>query len=449
MGSECEKCHPFCGNCTGPTNYDCKECTEESIYDCNVCASNAFSVEGEPGFCIDDCLILEGVYAYEGKCSSMYYVFIIYLECYTGCKHCDSSLSTDCTECYLPFSLSEGRCLIICALGYYPYYEICLSNIYIIYIYIYIECHPNCRSCSGPSNTDCMTCETDIYWLEEMNGCFEDCPFSYYGISSLNPQICEKCPKACLSCKNVNHCISCQHGLYLNRRTNWCVPAEECPFSTSASEETRVCEDCHEVCLSCAGPGPSDCIECKITLGLIKKNIKEYKSGCVDLFCMSRYYTKVLPGGMKTCQKCHYSCKECNGDYRRNCLECENDRIPVINGTGGYCLDCSQMEIGYIPDTSSPGVCLEECGDGRNLGVYECDDANLLDGDGCSSKCIVETGWKCMGGDSDTPDICIDILPPQAIQLTLTDDYVLTIYLSETVKIIPQIICIYYIYIYI
>ena len=39
--------------------------------------------------------------------------------------------------------------------------------------------------------------------------------------------------------------------------------------------------------------------------------------------------------------------------------------------------------------------CYEICGDGLLLGVLQCDDGNLVDGDGCSSKCRVEKGYDC------------------------------------------------------
>ena len=31
------------------------------------------------------------------------------------------------------------------------------------------------------------------------------------------------------------------------------------------------------------------------------------------------------------------------------------------------------------------------CGDGNQEGTEECDDGNLVDGDGCDSNCVVET----------------------------------------------------------
>lgn len=36
----------------------------------------------------------------------------------------------------------------------------------------------------------------------------------------------------------------------------------------------------------------------------------------------------------------------------------------------------------------------------------QCDDANVKDGDGCSSLCTIEAGFECTGGNRFTYDIC-------------------------------------------
>lgn len=41
----------------------------------------------------------------------------------------------------------------------------------------------------------------------------------------------------------------------------------------------------------------------------------------------------------------------------------------------------------------------------------ECDDGNLLDGDGCNSLCRIEAGWTCANGDATNPDQCSDVRP--------------------------------------
>ena len=39
--------------------------------------------------------------------------------------------------------------------------------------------------------------------------------------------------------------------------------------------------------------------------------------------------------------------------------------------------------------------CADICGDGLVL-ASECDDANRIDGDGCSSACLVENYYRCL-----------------------------------------------------
>lgn len=64
-------------------------------------------------------------------------------------------------------------------------------------------------------------------------------------------------------------------------------------------------------------------------------------------------------------------------------------------------------------------TCLEICGDGLNKEFWECDDGNLIDGDGCSSVCTVEHGWQCLSGD---PSYCYKHLRPWIINYGISDD---------------------------
>lgn len=53
-------------------------------------------------------------------------------------------------------------------------------------------------------------------------------------------------------------------------------------------------------------------------------------------------------------------------------------------------------------------VCLEECGDGRNLkDTHACDDGNRVSKDGCSSLCEIEDGFTCPRTGACT-EICGD-----------------------------------------
>ncbi|KAM4560705.1 LOW QUALITY PROTEIN: pappalysin-2-like [Fundulus diaphanus] len=62
-----------------------------------------------------------------------------------------------------------------------------------------------------------------------------------------------------------------------------------------------------------------------------------------------------------------------------------------------------QVETGRLHSPSPPLVYTHGqtyCGDGVIKGTEECDDSNLLDGDGCSKKCHKEMGFNCHGEPS-------------------------------------------------
>ena len=54
----------------------------------------------------------------------------------------------------------------------------------------------------------------------------------------------------------------------------------------------------------------------------------------------------------------------------------------------------------------SSGSCVEICGDGKNFGLVNCDDGNLIDDDGCSSDCEIEPDWICQRGSPTSADLC-------------------------------------------
>jgi|LauGreDrversion4_2_1035121.scaffolds.fasta_scaffold35030_4 cysteine-rich repeat protein len=86
----------------------------------------------------------------------------------------------------------------------------------------------------------------------------------------------------------------------------------------------------------------------------------------------------------------------------------------------------------------SSGQCNEICGDGLNFGLNECDDGNMVDGDGCSSDCAIERNWDCSGGSPLTKDTCtfyqLDI-----VGLTVTENNNLIIEFNQAAYILGQL----------
>ena len=40
---------------------------------------------------------------------------------------------------------------------------------------------------------------------------------------------------------------------------------------------------------------------------------------------------------------------------------------------------------------------------------FYCDDGNTISGDGCSSTCSIEKGYRCIGATSSTKDTCSEL----------------------------------------
>lgn len=54
--------------------------------------------------------------------------------------------------------------------------------------------------------------------------------------------------------------------------------------------------------------------------------------------------------------------------------------------------------------TTATTCTLTGCGDGYILNAEECEDWNTVNGDGCSSTCMFETGWELVQHDNTVPD---------------------------------------------
>jgi len=52
------------------------------------------------------------------------------------------------------------------------------------------------------------------------------------------------------------------------------------------------------------------------------------------------------------------------------------------------------------------GQCSEICGDGRVF-YQQCDDGNIVNGDGCSSTCKIEPHYICFNGSKTHKTDCV------------------------------------------
>lgn len=87
------------------------------------------------------------------------------------------------------------------------------------------SCPEFCRGCSTGG---CMTCIPG-YFIAEVN----------------DDKVCTKCTlENCKACKNSNYCYSCADGFH--------------------RDQDGKCQKCDSTCLSCNGPGPTQCTSCPI-----------------------------------------------------------------------------------------------------------------------------------------------------------------------------------------
>jgi cysteine-rich repeat protein len=77
--------------------------------------------------------------------------------------------------------------------------------------------------------------------------------------------------------------------------------------------------------------------------------------------------------------------------------QCDDGNI--VSGDG--CSTTCTIESGWTC-AGQPSVCHTTCGDGIVAGTEQCDDGNTMSGDGCSGTCTVEAGYHCTG----SPSVC-------------------------------------------
>uniref|UniRef100_A0A7S0F111 LNR domain-containing protein n=1 Tax=Hanusia phi TaxID=3032 RepID=A0A7S0F111_9CRYP len=110
-------------------------------------------------------------------------------------------------------------------------------------------------------------------------------------------------------------------------------------------------------------------------------------------------------------------CIQADGGYKDECSPLCGDGVRVLgyeecddgmwsDPVGDGCTSDCKLEPGFRclcddQDRLIGGRCEPVCGDGVRVQQEACDDGNTRDGDGCSSSCSVESGWVC----SDNPQV--------------------------------------------
>ncbi|CAI2364405.1 unnamed protein product [Moneuplotes crassus] len=170
------------------------------------------------------------------------------------------------------------------------------------------------------------------------------------------------------------------------------VDPEECDDDNSDDFD-----GCSSLCAiesmhSCAGGSPTQkdtCVQC-----IDGTSPNNHKSNCIAS----------CGDGMKHSTE---ACEDSNIDSGDGCdSDCNPEPNYIcIGGTATTFDTCSPCPQGFPPNSARTS-CEPLCGDGLRVKNEECDDGNLVDGDGCNSDCQIEDEYICNGGTAQTKNSC-------------------------------------------
>lgn len=346
VSNQCLDCSLTCADCSGdPTN-------------CILCNLGTYLLSTGPSTSTCDLCTMDYYYISGSDC----------LPCSPNCKKC-SGTATTCTACEPGLFLYAGNqtCTLCNEDGFFQSGSDCLG------------CHSSCKTCYGPLEGNCITCNpvnpTSPYFLASNTSCIP-CQGDKFYLQSDNIN-CDHCHTSCLACNGPlpTQCLSCNIGYFLNVTDNACTLCNTDGYYKDSS--TSTCRKCDLSCRTCNGSSFADCTSC-YTGNYLKDN-----STCTDCviygyFIQDNFY----------CSKCASTCVTCYGTQPNNCLSCTNGLYliqglntcgacnlqgyyaqypnclkcsPVCQNCSGpsemYCTSCNQATDLYLLSTGSGTTC--------------------------------------------------------------------------------------------
>ncbi|CAD8148167.1 unnamed protein product [Paramecium octaurelia] len=273
-------------------------------------------------------------------------------------QFCYFQLNNQCIICDRNFELDifTNTCIPICGDGIISGTEECEDQNWLALDGCYqckYQCSSNCDICDFGK---CILCEMNkiivpaTFQCEFLELCTQ--PGSYYN------QDTNQCYSICgdgFIYQREEYQITCELGLYYSFASQSCrpqcgdgiivYPFEECDDSNDITDdECHLCKlQCGVNCLECS---PQNiCLEC----------VQDYE--LVNMICY----------------------EQTNACGNSGCNLCEND-------------SCFTCFTGYYLIND---MCYSQCGDGIMTDLEECDDGNLLNGDGCDNDCTESENSTC------------------------------------------------------
>ena len=150
-------------------------------------------------------------------------------------------------------------------------------------------------------------------------------------------------------------------------------------------------------------------------------NLLYIKSGASECTVASWIQGNYLNLADLNCYPCDSGWISWQYPNNHNCLQWKSIYIMTTPGQCTFWNDVTGYRINEF------GVCQEIWGDGLDFGEFQCDDGNLINGDGWSNTCRVENGYTCKGVK------CWEIIPPKASVVSISTNNLITIKFNEPV----------------
>ena len=205
--------------------------------------------------------------------------------CHPDCSSCFGATNTECLSCNNNKTLHEYYCTSRCPQGHYKQPgKSCMP------------CHRHCATCFGRLPSQCTSCPLGLSLYNSR--CVLHCPKGYFK----QDKWCLKCSDKCAECKySQDFCLNCKEGkVWLDVR---CL--DECGDGYFLVEGTGRCDKCSKDCKTCFGFGANQCLSCKSGRIL-------YNSTCFE-DCPARY---IAQASTSLCNRCPENCIECFSEYR-------------------------------------------------------------------------------------------------------------------------------------
>ncbi|KAL4504649.1 hypothetical protein ABPG73_021496 [Tetrahymena malaccensis] len=343
-----------------------------------------------------------GAYLPNSKWFTLNDLTILYQRCHASCTNClDGSSCTSCIQNSQPNAALGNFCY--CNDGFYFTYDWNTSS------GLCIPCNNFCKTCNGPSITDCITCQESFKIVN--NICVSACQKNQFW--DFNAHQCINCSDCCSSCNDISssNCLSCQD-------TIMTLSSTVCKFNSDQS----TCNSCnsnvsnslcggtqinHNYCISkgWVSYNSNTCVNCfnadsngncgggSLYNQLCNKYGYYYSStsqqclSCsqaIGLNCGDPSISSVCKQNkwvyqsLSTCISCNLQqsplccdaiCNTCNGSSANNCLSCYGSMV-LFNSS---CLDKCPNGYSYNASQNNCQSCTQF------IGVSECNN--------CASDC--------------------------------------------------------------